>query len=349
MFILGDFNHCCLNKTLPGFDQYVKCNTRNERLLDKCYGNVKQAYTAKARPPLKDSDHIVIHLLPTYRSVFKSTKPEKHTIKLWTSEKSEELRGCFLSTDWDVFLNDADMDSATESITDYINFCIDAVIPSKTVRRYPNNKPYFNSDIKECIKRKNAAFKVGNKGAIRAAQKDLNFHLRTARRQHKDSAEQDLSECNARKLWDSIKQMTNMTVKRKPLSALNERARANDLNNFYMHFNVDNSEKCANVLENVVCDLNAHRIEIQLETVVKTFKCIYTKKATGPDGLSAFILKSFADELSPAWQKLFQLSVDSYSIPKLWKTSIILPIPKKASPQEDNDYRPVAITSNVFK
>ena len=36
-------------------------------------------------------------------------------------------------------------------------------------------------------------------------------------------------------------------------------------------------------------------------------------------------------------------------MPRLWKKSIILPIPKKVSPQEDNDYRLVAITSNVFK
>lgn len=33
----------------------------------------------------------------------------------------------------------------------------------------------------------------------------------------------------------------------------------------------------------------------------------------------------------------------------LGKKSIIIPVPKKACPQENNDYRPVAITSNVFK
>ena len=51
MFILGDFNHCSLNKSLPGFHQYVKCSTRNNNILDKCYGNIKDAYTARARPP----------------------------------------------------------------------------------------------------------------------------------------------------------------------------------------------------------------------------------------------------------------------------------------------------------
>ncbi|KAK0137907.1 hypothetical protein N1851_025875 [Merluccius polli] len=123
--ILGDFNPCSLNKSLPGFYQYVKCNTRNNNILDKCYGNVKDAYTARAKPPLSNSDHNTIHLLPTYRSVFKSSKPEIRTLKVWSDDKIEELKGCFLSTDWDIFLKDADIDSAIESTTDYNSFCVD--------------------------------------------------------------------------------------------------------------------------------------------------------------------------------------------------------------------------------
>lgn len=96
--ILGDFNDCRLEKFLPGFSQYVKCNTRNN-ILDKCYGNIKDAYTVRARPPLDNSDHNVIQLLPTYRSVFKSRKPVIKTANVWSSESIEELRGCFLCTD----------------------------------------------------------------------------------------------------------------------------------------------------------------------------------------------------------------------------------------------------------
>lgn len=42
IFVVGDFNHCSLNKSLPGFYQYLKC-------VDKCYSNIKDAYTARAR------------------------------------------------------------------------------------------------------------------------------------------------------------------------------------------------------------------------------------------------------------------------------------------------------------
>ena len=43
IFILGDFNHCKLELSLPGFSQYVKCGTRQDRILDKCYCNVRNA------------------------------------------------------------------------------------------------------------------------------------------------------------------------------------------------------------------------------------------------------------------------------------------------------------------
>ncbi|KAG1940176.1 hypothetical protein F2P79_016894 [Pimephales promelas] len=84
--ILGDFNHCNLELSLPGFSQYVKCGTREDRILDKCYCNVKNAYVSRAKPPLSNSDHNVVHLIPTYRTVLKSCKPHTKTVKVWTSD-----------------------------------------------------------------------------------------------------------------------------------------------------------------------------------------------------------------------------------------------------------------------
>lgn len=78
-------------------------------------------------------------------------------------------------------------------------------------------------------------------------------------------------------------------------------------------------------------------------------KKIHTKKACGPDGISAFLLKTFADELTPAWSPLFQLSVDTHTIPTIWKKAVIIPVPKKPCPQDNNDFRLVALTSTVMK
>lgn len=88
-FILGDFNHCKLEATLPGFSQYVNCSTRGKNILDKCYGNIKNAYTAKVKPPLGPSDHNTVHLIPTYKSLLKSNKPQVNTVYIWDNDSVE--------------------------------------------------------------------------------------------------------------------------------------------------------------------------------------------------------------------------------------------------------------------
>lgn len=75
IFILGDFNHFGLDRSLPGYEQYIKCGTRGNKILDKCYGNVKDAYVAKPKPPLSTCDHNIIYLIPIYKTLLKRTKP----------------------------------------------------------------------------------------------------------------------------------------------------------------------------------------------------------------------------------------------------------------------------------
>lgn len=95
VFLLGDFNHCRLELVLPGFYQYVKCGTRNTRVLDKCYGNITHAYRAKALPPLANSDHSTVFLMPTYKTALKSNKPQPKIVLEWTEDSVETLKGCF--------------------------------------------------------------------------------------------------------------------------------------------------------------------------------------------------------------------------------------------------------------
>lgn len=95
IFIVGDFNHCDLNTALPGFEQYINCYTRKNRILDKCYGNLKLAYTATAKPPLSNSDHNTVHLIPIYKTALKSSKPLVKSMNVWSEDSIESLKGCF--------------------------------------------------------------------------------------------------------------------------------------------------------------------------------------------------------------------------------------------------------------
>ncbi|KAI3353939.1 hypothetical protein L3Q82_005137 [Scortum barcoo] len=61
------------------------------------------------------------------------------------------------------------------------------------------------------------------------------------------------------------------------------------------------------------------------------------------------LLKTCAAELGEPLQRIFNLSLQIGRVPTLWKTSRIVPVPKKNRPSELNDFRPVALTSHLMK
>ena len=73
--IMGDFNECDLKHVMPHYHQYVNIPTRGHRTLDKCYGNIPDAYKPYSRAPLGKSDHDMIYLLPKYIQKLKQNKP----------------------------------------------------------------------------------------------------------------------------------------------------------------------------------------------------------------------------------------------------------------------------------
>jgi len=141
-----------------------------------------------------------------------------------------------------------------------------------------------------------------------------------------------------------------MTPAQKRISTPDDLQRANELNNFYLRFETQEfSFEGKNILETINATEQDVRLVVEPKVVRLHFKNLCTKKATGPDGISAFLLKTCADELTPAWSPIFQKSVDSHVIPTLWKKSVITPVPKKPCPKVNNDFRPVALTSIVMK
>ena len=132
------------------FIQQVTCATRDGRTLDHCYTTIKGAYRSIPRARLGRSDHAMVYLESTYKQQLKCVKPTVKTVKQWSVNAMETIRGCFECTDWGVFNETAtDIHEYTETVGDYITFCEGLCIPTKTTTSYPNDKPWFNTYIKQ--------------------------------------------------------------------------------------------------------------------------------------------------------------------------------------------------------
>jgi hypothetical protein len=86
-------------------------------------------------------------------------------------------------------------------------------------------------------------------------------------------------------------------------------------------------------------------IRITRQGVKKLLDNIKAKKATGPDGIPARVLKEAAEPLSPILATIFQQSIDTGSVPDDWREANVTPIFKKGSNSTPANYRPVSLTS----
>ncbi|XP_063072731.1 uncharacterized protein LOC134463464 [Engraulis encrasicolus] len=237
--ITGDFNHVTLNSTLTNFHQFVDCATRKNKTIDLLYANVKDAYSATPLPPLGFSDHNLIHLQPLYIPKVQRLPVTTHTFRVWSPETEEALRDCFETTDWSLLQGSDDLEEATACTTDYINFCMDIVVPTKTIRCYPNNKPWVTRDVKQLLNRKKKLFKENNLTELRSVQRELKSRMKEAKVAYGKKVEMKMKD-NAKEAWQGIKKITGCGKKRG--MAEGDLSMCNDLNHFYNRFGNSDTE-----------------------------------------------------------------------------------------------------------
>ena len=92
-----------------------------------------------------------------------------------------------------------------------------------------------------------------------------------------------------------------------------------------------------------------NEIEINLDIVKKKLDALLINKSSGPDGLSARVLKEMSDVIAVPVYILFKNSLQTGSIPKIWKTANITAIYKKGDKKFGGNYRPVSSTCMICK
>ncbi|RVE47834.1 hypothetical protein evm_007589 [Chilo suppressalis] len=90
-------------------------------------------------------------------------------------------------------------------------------------------------------------------------------------------------------------------------------------------------------------------IQIRQRDVRAELQSLDVRKASGPDGIPAVVLKHCAAELSPVLTRLYQLSYSLGRVPAAWRDASVQPVPKKGDRSDPANYRPIAVTSVLCK
>ena len=347
IFILGDFNRAPFQRTITKFKPQISCNTRKDAILDQCYMTIKDAYHSIARPPLGRSDHNVMLMIPAYRQKLKTQKPQVKTVKQWTPDSILTLQGCLECTDWDVFKNSCStLDEYTDTVSSYISFCEQACIPTKTVKIYPNSKPWFRKDIKKRLDDKNNAFQTKDKDLNKKTQYEYEKAIRQGKMNYKKKIEEKFEQGESRDVWQGMAKITD--YKSKASITDPDPTLPDKLNEFYNRFDEKNNypPPPSPTADDISVD---PPFTVSESSIIKEFKKLNVRKAAGPDEISPATLKHCAPQVASVYSDIFNESIKQCVVPKCFKTSTIIPVPKKPKISSLNDFRPVALTPISMK
>ncbi len=229
--VTGEFNKANFRTIAPKYFQHVTINTRGDRTLDHCYSPFRDAYKSLPRPLFGKSDHSSVLLLPAYRQKLKREAPALRTVHCWSDQSDAILQDCFDHVDWDMFRAASDDDIEAYSDTK----CIDDVVPTKTIRIYPNQKPWINSDVRSALSAWTSAFKSGNTDDRKQASYDLRRSIKAAKRTYKNNVEEHFNNNNPRSMWQGINNITGFKGI-KPATVNIAASLPDELNTFYARF-----------------------------------------------------------------------------------------------------------------
>lgn len=290
--ILGDFNNCTLSKSLRNFYQYVTCPTRYNKTLDLCFRSVKGLYKSIPLPPLSNC----VHLIPVYRTALQRGKVIAKRVKIWTEDSSLTLQGCMDSTDWNIFVDSRrDIDELADVVSSWASCCEEIVLPDKTVKIYPNSRPWVSKFLRILLNKKRHAFKQGKLLEFKGLQKEVKFEIRRAKQTYKEEVEDELSSNSLGSAWDVMKTMTGLQDskcrKKMVLDRFDSKSLADKLNRFYLWFDVNDISKESEFLKANLSN-SSPVTAFNERSVVNIFKHCKRKTRPGPDNIGSHLLSS---------------------------------------------------------
>lgn len=157
--------------------------------------------------------------------------------------------------------------------------------------------------------------------------------MRSANRIYLENVSANLKE-NPRKFWQHIKDAKQESTGIPPLKSeegfiqSDNKAKAEILNTQFQ--SVYTKEDTSSIPSKGTSPFpKMQDIKIHPGGILKLLKELNQHKAAGPDDIPTFILKAAAEELTPIFTALFQLSLNTGEVPEDWRNARIVPIYKK--------------------
>lgn len=281
---------------------------------------------------------------------------------LWDYNKGDYIKARRLinMTDWEALLSPDINISLMNWQNQFLHIMEECIPKSSPSSRH--HLPWLTKGITRLIKRKNNLFKVWKKqgtltlhNKYKLARNKVTKVLKSA----KLNFFRNLNTGDQKLFWKTVHILTKCSTSVPALvgefgKAFTNQEKADALSEFF--------KKCLNysVPPLTFADMDIFGTGLKFNAYPEDLLCsvqeieyllqtLDTNKSTGPDGISAKMLKSVAECIAPSVTKLMNQSIQSGCFPVFWKVSNIVPIPKLGDNSNPSNYRPVSLLPILSK
>ena len=127
------------------------------------------------------------------------------------------------------------------------------------------------------------------------------------------------------------------------------KGKADTLNSFFCSVFTRENYEDTPTLQSIYDDTPLDDITLTEEIIKNKLLKLNPNKSPGPDGWHPRVFKEIAEALTPPLLILLRKSLDEWSLPDDWKKGNITAIYKKGSKANPGNYRPISLTSIIFK
>ncbi|XP_068749281.1 uncharacterized protein [Montipora capricornis] len=365
LLIVGDFNRLKTKRLQNSFDlkQIVTFPTRGDRTLDLVLTNLKEYYQDPIqRPPHGLSDHMSVEVQPKDRSQLSDSRL---TIKTRDLKPSNRLAMRTYLQEVDVHTLVGNAHGCAEKVSTFqsiIQHGLDSVLPLRSKTIHSRDPPWVNSALKDLIKRRQRALAENNQPMFRFLRNRVNRERKICRQRYYDSKVSQLKECKPSAWWNEVKKLSGMSsavrdsnelmrslqhISEEPLSALDL---ANLINDTFLSPMQNFTPLSAETFQLPQDHSTPHPFAVAVHAVYLQLASINPRKASGPDGIPAWLFKENADLLSDTITDIINCSFGENRLPPSWKSADTVPIPKQKPIKDVKKHlRPISLTPLLSK
>ena len=294
----------------------------------------------------------------------------------WSKFDQENFILDYFSVDWEVLLkiDEKNVDNSTKMYLDRINMLLDTYALLKRIDKYKlkfKSKPWITLGLQKSVSAKNKLLKnfINKKDPVLKEEFHTKYKiyrnlLSTLMKKSKQAYYEKYFERNwnnIKNTWKGIKSLINLktATSRVPTvlsldygdTITNPYDIANTFNNYFSSI-AETTKKSIKYSHKYLSNESSTTIFLQptdKEEITSIISSLNSNKASGPNSIPYRILFLLKNEISKQLADLFNISFITGVFPSVLKTAKVVPVFKKDSKLDYNNYHPISLLSNIEK